>query len=114
MLFRSALEGVCFLVGAPAFMWGKGALQRPGRRSVLITRFSAGNPAAKAHLKIKSISAGLKSSFPLLKQGASTPKVFHKLLRSLPSPPSPRISGDRAARGWAAVRLLSGPDRKST
>ena len=37
------------------------------------------NPRAKAHFKIKRFSAGLKSSFPLLKQGAPTkslPQTF--------------------------------------
>ncbi len=49
----------------------------PEKSCSLILRFSAGDrkARAKAHCEIERFSAGLKSSFPLLKQGAPT-KTF--------------------------------------
>ena len=64
----------CISRWEPPHSCGGGALQRSAKRSALITRFSAGveKPGAEVHFKIDSFSAGLKSSFPLLKQGAPT------------------------------------------
>jgi hypothetical protein len=56
-------------------MQGKERLRAPGRVRALIMRFSAWHeetPGLKPIHKIDSFSAGLKSSSPLLKQGAST------------------------------------------
>ena len=74
-----------FLVEAPAFMWGKKRFSAP----VIIMRFSAGieTSGAKALLKSDSLNAGLKSSFPLLKQGAPTKKPPPELLKSSAPPP---------------------------
>ena len=50
-------------------------------------------PRAKAHLKIERYSAGLKSSFPLLKQGASTKSFLH-VRPALPVQPGTPMSGN--------------------
>ena len=56
-------------------MRGEGALQRSGKKIALCScalALGIGKPRAKAHCEIERFSAGLKSSFPLLKQGAPT------------------------------------------
>ncbi len=70
------------MVGAPAFIRGKERFSALGRSSFFIPRFSAGKtPGLKPTPKIDSFLAGLKSSFPLLKQGVPT-KACQEFLRS--------------------------------
>ena len=54
------------LGGSPRIHAGDGALQRSGKSSVLITRFSAGDqkPGAKAHLKIATLFRWTKVQIP--------------------------------------------------
>ncbi len=61
-------------VEAPAFMRGKERFSAPASSNLNMTSFSAGigKSRAKAHLKINRSPLDFKSSFPLLKQGAST------------------------------------------
>ena len=73
--------GKAVLVEAPAFMRGKERFSAPGRvrpRSRALA-LAIEKPRAKAHFKSRSFSAGLKSSSPLLKQGASTKSLPRSL-----------------------------------
>jgi hypothetical protein len=67
-------HGLYFSVGAPAFMRGKGRFSAPekSRLGSCALALASANPAAKADFKSKLFFARLKSSFPLLKQGAPT------------------------------------------
>jgi hypothetical protein len=76
----------CISRWEPPHSCGGGALQRSAKRSALITRFTAGDrktPGAKAHFKIALFTAGLKSSSPLLKQGAPTKSLRSEYFRNL-------------------------------
>src|SRR5664280_2775853 len=83
------------LGGSPRIHAGEGALQRSGRSSVLITRFSAGdqNPGLKPISKSRRSSAGLKSSSPA-EAGGSHQSLSHS------------FSAARAGTGRNAVRLV--------
>jgi hypothetical protein len=61
--------------GSPRIHAGEDRFSAPGKSCTLIMRFGAGLErfqGYKAHSKMERFSAGLKSSSPLLKQGAPT------------------------------------------
>jgi hypothetical protein len=73
--------------GSPRIYAGEERFSAPEKSSILITRFSAGNPkpGAKAHFKIDSFFRWTKVQLPLLKQGASTrrlPQSFSEPLKA--------------------------------
>ena len=67
-------RGLYFSVGAPAFMRGKERFSAPdkSRLGSCALALASANPAAKADFKSELFFGGLKSSSPLLKQGAPT------------------------------------------
>jgi hypothetical protein len=78
------------LGGSPCIYAGEGALQRSGKSWTLSTRFSARDSKTqglKPIFEIERFSAGLKSSFPLLKQGAPTKSILQTFSAASPAVP---------------------------
>src|ERR1035438_885619 len=97
------------VVAAPAFMRGKESLQRSGKSPSSIMRFSAGHrevPGLKPILK-STLFAGLKSSSPLLKQGAATKRLHSMagLTSAITHGDIPQYSCQQGSRQHRGLRL---------